>query len=184
MTNSLKLLPRGARSPKFEQVKQRARSEYERAIVKAADEAIRDLEKIKSDLMKRSDLNEANRIQAAIDSLKASSGLPQRFTVNAGIGWQKILQVHAGQKLKITSSGTWCADPTRRKDWTFGPEIITRGGLKWGLFGRVGEGSQLEVGRSATIDVVADGWLELKLGGGNQEEGDEGQVRIEIISIE
>jgi hypothetical protein len=61
---------------KLEQAREKARVEYERAVRQAEDAAARELDQIKKQVMAKGDLDEANRIAAAIDRMEKSSPNP------------------------------------------------------------------------------------------------------------
>ncbi len=183
---SPKSIPAKRALQKHQQAMKAADQAWQKAATEASRTLIRELESAKATAMKSGSLEEANAIQAAIDSAKEEldrlEGKPvvQTLDVVAGDGWVDVSQVKAGQRIKITASGTWCANTTNREKWTFGPEGAVIDGIQYGLMAQVG-GREIYIGRGRVIAAPEDGMLRLRLFGGSVQ-NDDGQVIVNVGS--
>ena len=169
-----------------EQETRKAEEVYRQELLRIQKALVSELEKAKADAMQRQLLEEANAIQAAIDAAMAeldrlNGKVPsQSLDVAAGVGWVDVTHVKAGQRLKISATGTWCANTTNRERWTFGPEGGVVDGVRYGLVGQVGD-QEFFVGRGLVFTVPADGMLRLRLFGGATH-NDDGGVSVSVGS--
>lgn len=161
---------RGARQAlaTLEDAKARAEAAYKDALKQAAKLAVKDLQVAKNAALRSKDLDEANRIVAAIATVEgtaqeAQSGVKPVVTrVDAKEDWQSVGEFQAGDKVSLTAKGQWSFDKADKKALT-GPDGTTRLNERFGyLEGRIGE-TVFPVGKTFTFTAKEAGILQLRM---------------------
>ncbi|MDB5290148.1 MAG: hypothetical protein JWL69_1389 [Phycisphaerales bacterium] len=155
-----------------------AMKEYERSI-DAAEKACREakllaenklVEKLKPALVaatKAGNLVEANSIERVMkesksraEELRLSPEAPKAFKIEAAEDWQPTVEVQQGQEIRIRAAGKWCANITKRKSTTFGPDGSDGSCY---LEGRIGDGEAFRIGSSLNFTAKMAGTLEMRM---------------------
>lgn len=158
----------------YESAIRQADADYKVAIAQARKTYMGRLNVAIKAAMAKSDLNEANRVDAMRKSLSPNetvpvikAGTPASAQIAANQDWQRVKDVTNGERLVITAKGTVCVDTLRRDTRTYGPDGRDAAGVlnpnKWGmLMAKIGNNSFV-VGKGTTIIAPTDGVLEMRI---------------------
>jgi hypothetical protein len=166
-----------------------ARQTFYRTMVDADERQVEELDRAMKIAMNVGNLDEANRIkslqQDANDTLKHhkqsllelmnSSAAPgpeaaQTFTVFANQRWTMTVNVHRGERYRITATGQWSGGTDANKkvlicgpDGMVIPDGDHQGNMEWYVEGRVNHKYPFVVGSKCDFVAQEDGPLELEM---------------------
>jgi hypothetical protein len=173
---------------------------YEAALTAARETYLRELTDALKAAMSSDNLEESNRIDAAIKSINqeqraaaARRQLANRrpgergmtVLVKANAEWQPATRVRKGDVLILSATGTWVVNNAIPATATYGPDGRRPDGTtevhaQWGLLmARIGTHLYL-VGSGATIAAPQDGLLELRVNDFNLTDN-QGAINVSLV---
>ena len=134
----------------YEREVKRAERAYISAVQRAQARLRKKLEQAKLAAMRSGNLDEANAIQAQLDSIAPAREEDLVATVQANASWQEVGEVTAGSPIRIRATGAWTNGLDVPNDGVVGPKGLDAQ-LKHGLpnlalVARVGDGEPFLVG--------------------------------------